>query len=484
MPSPDDLRPLTLALMLLGATLLVFSVDLGLPHGKKRSVGVLTALCLAMAFAATFFVDVRGSAFGGVYVGTEWGLLFTRVALAAAALGTLGALDHVDRHFPARQGEYHLLVLFSVLGMILLPGARDLVLFVVCFELMGVPLSMLAAYGKTDGEGGTSRHAAEAGLKLYLVSAASTAITLFGLSFVFGMSGTTSLAGIAAAPSSPLFSVGVLMTIAGMAFKIGAVPFHFWVPDTYQGASTPFVAFLSVAPKATGFAALAALVGIAFVREAETLHALLGLFVVASIVVGNLMALPQTDVKRMLAFSGIAQIGYVLMGLFPGTVLGVSALLFYVVGYVATNMGAFFVLEAVAPDRASVTLTDLDGLWKRSPRLALAMLLFVLSLAGIPFVVGFWAKLYVFMAAYEAGQGWLVFFGALMAIVSLWYYLQIARAVFMHEPKGAPVRVRPALAAAIALCLLGVVGMGLVPAPLIDGAARAAAALGEGPRHR
>lgn len=475
MPSLDSLRPLTIDFMLLGAALLVFAVDLGLPHGRKRGLGILTALCLAMAFVATFLVDVSGSAFGGAYVGSEWSLLFTRIALGAGTLATLGALDHVDRHFPARQGEYYLLLLFSLLGMTLLPGARDLLLFVVSFELMGIPLSMLAAYAKSDGEGAMSRHAAEAGLKLYLVGAASTATTLFGLSFVFGLSGTTSLAGIAETPISPLLAVGALMTLTGMAFKIGAVPFHFWVPDTYQGASTPFVAFLSVGPKATGLAALAALVLIAFAGQAERLHLLIGFFVVASIVVGNLMALPQRDVKRMLAFSGIAQIGYILMGLLAGTELGLGALLFYVVGYVATNMGAFLVLEAVAPDRPSVSLEDLNGLWKRSPRLALAMLLFVLSLAGIPFVVGFWAKLYVFMAAYEAGLGWLVLFGALMAIVSLWYYLQIARAIFMGEPSAATVRVRPALGIAIALCLLGVVAMGVWPAPFVESTARAAA---------
>ncbi len=479
-PTLDDLRPLVFALMLLGAALVVFFVDLALPHGRKRGVGVLTAACMALAFAATFVIDARGTAFGGAYVGTAWGLLFTRIALAAGTLATLGAIDHVDAHFPSRQGEYHQLVLFSVLGMALLPGARDLLLFVVCFELMGVPLSMLAAYGKSDGgKSGehASRHAAEAGIKLYLVSAASTAITLFGLSLVVGLSGTTSLARIAEAHGSPLFAVGMLMTILGLAFKIGAVPFHFWVPDTYQGASTPFVAFLSVAPKASGFAALAALAGIAFLPARQTLGVILSLLVVASIAVGNLMALPQKDVKRMLAFSGIAQVGYVLMGLLAGTELGLGTVLFYLVGYVATNMGAFLVLEAVAPDRASVTLEDLEGLWKRSPRLSFAMLLFLLSLAGIPFVVGFWAKLYVFLAVYEAGYRGLVLFGALMAIVSLWYYLQIARAMFMGEPKGGSPTVRPALAAAIAICLFGVVAIGAWPAPFIESTASAAAAL-------
>jgi NADH-quinone oxidoreductase subunit N len=481
MPTVEDLRPLIIDLLLLAAALLVFAVDLGLPHGRKRGLGSLTALLLAGLFVVTFFVHVDGPAFSGAYLGTPWGLLLKRVALAAGALAALGAVDHVDRHFPNRQGEFYLLLLFSLMGMTLLPGARDLILFVVCFELMGLPLLMMAAYAKADDKERVHRHAAEAGLKLYLVSAASTAITLFGLSLVYGLSGTTSLEGIAQAPMTPLLAVGMMLTLAGMAFKVGAVPFHLWVPDTYTGAPTPFVAFLSVGPKATGFAALAAVVLVAFKGNQAQLGTLLLLFVVASIVVGNLMALPQRDVKRMLAFSGVAQSGYMMMGLLTGTTLGLGMLLFYVAGYVATNMGAFLVLEAIAPDRPGVALDDLNGLWKRSPWLGLAMLLFVLSLAGIPFVVGFWAKLYVFMAVYEAGQGWLVLFGALMAIVSLWYYLQIARAVYMGEAKAGPVAVRPALAAAIGLCLVGVVAMGAWPTPFVESATAAASSF-LGPR--
>lgn len=483
MPTAADLKPLVVDLLLLFSALLVFSIDLGLPHGRKRGLGFLTALLLAGLFVVTFFVDASGAAFSGAYVGTPWAMLFKRVALAAGALAALGAVDHVDRHYPARQGEYYLLLMFSLTGMTLLPGARDLVLFVVCFELMGLPLAMMATWAKADDKQGAGRWAAEAGLKLYLVSAASTAITLFGLSFVFGMAGTTSLAGIAAAPMSPLLAVGMMLTIAGMAFKVGAVPFHLWVPDTYQGAPTPFVAFLSVGPKATGFAALAAIILVAFKGNQAQLGSLVMLFVVASIVVGNLMALPQKDVKRMLAFSGVAQIGYMMMGLLTGSQLGLGMLLFYVAGYVATNMGAFLVLEAIAPNRAGVPLEELNGLWKRSPWLGLAMLLFVLSLAGIPFVVGFWAKLYIFMAVYQAGQGWLVLFGALMAIVSLWYYLQIARAVYMGEasPEQRPLSVQPALAAAIGLCLVGVVVMGAWPSPFVESASAAAASF-FGPR--
>lgn len=485
MPTADDLRPLAVDLALLGATLMLFAVDLGLPHGRKRWLGVLSSALLAGLFVLTFFVDTEGSAFGGSYVGGAWPLLFKRIALAAGALAALGSVDHVDRHFPTRQGEFYLLMMFSLMGMTLLPGARDLLLFVVAFEMMGIPLAMMASYAKTEDLKGVHRHAAEAGLKLYLISAVSTAITLFGLSYVYGLTGSTRLDVIAQAPLSPLLGVGMMLTVAGMSFKVGAVPFHMWVPDTYQGAPTPFVAFLSVAPKASGFAAMTAMLLVAFKNNREQVLSVVLLMSLASITIGNLLALPQKDVKRLLAYSGIAQVGYMLIGLVAGGSYGVGMLLFFVSGYVATNMGAFLVLEAIAPQRTGITLDDVKGLSRRSPWLAAALLLFLLSLAGIPFVVGFWGKLMVFMAAYQAGYGWLVLFGALMAIVSLWYYLQVARAAYMGDApteEVIPVKVTPTLATAIAVCLTLVLGMGAYPRPFIEQASAAARSfLGEAP---
>ena len=487
MPTVQDLRPLSLDLSLLFATLLLLAVDLGLPHGRKRWLGGLTALLLAGLLGLSFVVDAGGAAFGGAYVGGPWALMFKRIALLAGALAALGAVEHVDRHFPTRQGEFYLLLMFSLLGMTLLPGARDLLLFVVCFELMGIPLAMLASYAKSEDRAGVHRHGPEAGLKLYMVSAVSTAITLFGLSWVYGMAGTTRLEALAQAQLSPMLAVGMLMTLAGLAFKVGAVPFHMWVPDTYEGAPTPFVAFLSVAPKATGLAALAAMVLVAFRAHAAQLLPVVGVVAVASILVGNLLALPQQDVKRLLAYSGISQVGYMLLGLYAGGAYGMGMVVFFAAGYVVTNMGAFLVLEAVAPRRTGITLQDLHGLSRRSPWLATALLLFLLSLAGIPFAVGFWAKLLVFMSAYKAGHGGLVLFGALMAIVSLWYYLQVARAAWMVDAPGGEdgePRTAPAsLAWAILVCLSLVLGMGAWPRPFIEQSAEAASAfLGEVPR--
>jgi NADH-quinone oxidoreductase subunit N len=474
-PTLADLQPLTLDVALLIGAFALLVLDLFLPHGRKRVLGTLTFVLITGVLVASFFVDVSGSAFSEAYRGTAWALAWKRIALLSGALATLGAIDHVDRHFSRRQGEFYLLLLFCLSGMTILPGVRDLIALLVCFELMGIPLAVLAAYAKTDDKAGVHRHAAEAGLKLYIVSAVSTAITVFGLSLVYGMSGSTQLAVIAQAPLSPLLSVGMFLTLAGLSFKVGAVPFHMWIPDTYEGAPTPVVAFLSVAPKATGFAALAALLLGAFRANEAPLSSVLLIFVVASILLGNVMALPQTDSKRLLGYSGIAQVGYMLIGLATANRYGMGMLLFYVAGYVVSNMGVFFVLEAVASERTGSDVSDLDGLVRRSPWLGMALLIFLLSLAGIPFAVGFWAKLFIFMAAYQAGHTFLVLLGSLMAIVALFYYLGLARAAFMQPPKNpAPVKLPPPLMAAIVICLLSVVGMGLYPSPFLQVAASAA----------
>ncbi|MEB2313539.1 MAG: NADH-quinone oxidoreductase subunit N [Sorangiineae bacterium] len=480
--SVADFAPLTLDLALLAGLVLVLVVDLDRAAGAGRVAGLLSAAILAAIFVASFFVDTSGSAFGGAYQGGAWALFFKRVFLFSGAVAALGSVEHVEARHPRRQGEYYVLLLASLLGMTLLPGVRDLILLMVSFELMGIPLFVLAAWAKTDERHGAARYAPEGALKLYLVGVVSTATTLFGLSLVFGLSGTTNILRLGAASSSPLLTAGLLLMVAGMGFKIGAVPFHSWVPDTYQAAGTPFVAFLSVAPKIAGFAALAVVLAIGFGSEPAAWRPTLIALSVASMLLGNLVALAQTNVKRLLAYSGIGQIGYMLMAFAAVGPGGMRTLLFYTAAYATTNLGAFLVVEAVSADGGDDSIASFAGLSRRSPALALAMLLFLLSLAGIPFVVGFWAKLYVFVAAWEAGLEWLVVLGAVLAVVGLFYYMQIARAMYMVPP-SVPARVRTgrALRAALIVSIAGVVGAGLAPAPLFDDAARAAESLAPAP---
>jgi NADH-quinone oxidoreductase subunit N len=470
--------PLALDILLAFVALLVFVVDLLMPAEEKRGLGILAAAGVALTLVASFFVDISGSAFGGAYVGDGVALYLKRIFLAAGTLGILLAVDHADKKFGRRQGEYYLLVLFSLLGMTLLASARDLVFLVVAFELMSLPLYLLSAIAKDKGTG------SEAAMKMYLTGAASAAITLYGLSLVYGATGTTSLPAIAGklaggeVPS--LMVAGMLVTLGGLGFKIGAVPFHMWVPDTYEGAPTPFVAYLSVAPKAAGFAVLIRLYLEGFLGAAGHWMPMLVLITTATMVLGNLLAIPQTNVKRLLAYSGIGQVGYMLLGLVVGNYEGVAMLLFFLVAYLFTNMGAFAVATWIGDVEGSDDIAAYRGLNRRSPGLAMAMLLFLLSLGGIPFVAGFWAKLHMFIAAFHGGLWLLVLVGALLSVLGLFYYLKIARSIYMEEPapdaRPLPAMGLPLKTGLVAACL-GVVGVGVIPGPFIETALAAAKAL-------
>jgi NADH-quinone oxidoreductase subunit N len=482
----NDLHTMWLPLAVAALAVLVLLADVlaTTPSGPRggRALGWAVAGGLSALFAASFLVEARGRAAFGAYEAGAWTAFFQRLFLAAGALGALGAIDDVAARTPRRQGEYWLLFLASVLGMTLVAGARDLVLILVAFELMGIPLYVLAAFAKTDaarsGDAAAKSLASEAALKLYLVGVASSAVTLFGLALLTGMAGTSRLDALGAAPVTPLSAVGMVFVLGGLGYKVGMVPFHMWVPDTYQGAATPFVAFLSVAPKAAGIAVLAAVFLFGLGAHRGVWLPPLALIAFLSMAVGNLLALPQTDLRRMLGYSGIAQMGYVLVAVAAGDAFGVGMTLFFLAGYLVTNLGAFLVVHAAGDAAGGYGLDALDGLAKRSPALALSLLCFLLSLAGIPFVVGFWAKLYVFLAAWRAGLVGLVVAGIVLAVVGLFYYLRVLRAAYMTDArdlaKPAPT---PALRLAIGLCAAAVVVMGLWPAPLLDAAQRAAGAL-------
>jgi NADH-quinone oxidoreductase subunit N len=439
-----------------------------------RANASLTVLILAAVLGASFAIDTSGSAIGGAYVGGAWPLLFKRIFLSAGIIATLGSSAHVDRCYPKRQGEYYLLLLFSLLGMTLLAGTQDLILLLVCFELMSLPLAILAAFDKNDRDDGQLR-TPEGALKFYLVGVTSTAITLLGISLLFGMAQTTNIAQLGAADPTPLSTLGMLMVLAGLGFKIGVVPFHMWVPDTYQGSGTPFVSLLSVAPKLAGFAVFSLLFLQGLSDWSHEWIPVIAALSLVTILVGNLLALPQRNVKRLLAFSGVAQIGYMLMAFASASTEGLGVLLFYAAGYTVTNMGAFLIVQALAAAGGDDSIDSFDGLSQRSPGLALSMLLFLLSLAGIPFVVGFWGKLYVFIAAWHAGLGWLVVVGAVLAVVALFYYLQIARAMYIQPARERrPIALSRSLKLAIAICTAFVVGMGAWPNPFVVATSEAA----------
>jgi NADH-quinone oxidoreductase subunit N len=452
--------------------LVVLAVTLAGHEAGRREVGWVTAAGLAGVLVLALVVDAQGPLGDGAFTVDALARFFKQLFILATLLGVVGGLALPEPAFRRRAVEYHLLLLASLLGMLLVASARELVLLFVAFELMSIPLYVLAGFVKRE------ELAVEAALKFFLVGSLSTAVLAYGLSFVYGAAGTTMLrdAVEALGRGEALAVLGFVLVLAGLGFKIAAFPFHMWVPDTYEAASTPFVAWLSVAPKAAGFAVIFRV----FVEGAGERAAVWVPFAAAlgalTIVAGNLMALPQTNAKRLLAYSGIAHIGYMLLGVAAVSPDGVAVVLFYLVAYVFANMGAFLVVEAVARAEGSAALTSFRGLAQRSPLLALAMLLFLLSLGGIPFVVGFWAKLYVFWAVAEAGLYGLVLLGAVLTVVALFYYLVVARQMYIEAPATrAPVAVPGALAVVLAVSALAVVLLGLYPGPLVD-LARAAAA--------
>ena len=498
----EGLHFLAVDLIIAVAAILLIVVDLFLPKDKRWISGWVALFEVTLAFVATWFLDLTGEALSGAYVGDDLSILFKRIFLGIAALAILGSMSRLKRDAAPRQAEYFVLMLVSLLGMTLLAGVRDLILLIVAFEMMSIPLYLMAVWMKTGPTIGKKRSRwkkpSEAAFKLFVVGAVSSAITMYGLSLVWGSAGTTTISELlSSTPASmhALSMLGLSMIIAGFGFKLGAVPFHMWVPDTYEGAPTPFVAFLSVAPKAAGLVALIHLLVGGFLLEHGTWGPVLIGLVVGSLLLGNLLAIPQQNTKRLLAFSGVAQMGFPLMALAsidPSTVADGDALatiIFFLMGYAVANIGLFLVVEAMAttqqgdsegPSRIEDknALEEFAGLHSRSPLLAGAALAFLLSLAGIPFMVGFWTKVYVLIEVWRAGFGWLVVGAAALSVVGLFYYLQIARAMYMRDaPSDAPtIKVSATVAATIGLCLGANLIGGVFPAVFIDAARQAAIA--------
>jgi NADH-quinone oxidoreductase subunit N len=396
--------------------------------------------------------------------------LFTkRILLGAVLLAVAGLYPYArKRAFADRSGEALVLLLFATVGGMALCSARELLTLFVAFELLSLPLYVLVALEKERST------APEGAIKLFLFGSVSSAVMLLGIGFFFAASGTTFWTHVTRWSTDPLLSVGAALLLVGFGFKIAMFPFSLWVPDTYQAAPTPILAFISVAPKAAAVVALFRLIFEVFQPAGVPVGPWLAILAGLTMTVGNLLALRQSDLKRLFAFSGIAQIGYVLLALAAGTKLAAGLALFYFVAYLVSNAGAFLVVAAMETAGEEPTLHGARRMISRSPSLAAAMLVFLLSLGGIPFAIGFWGKMYVFLAAASAGYFALVFLGAVLAVVALFYYLTIARAMFMSKEDGPEIEVSGPVLAAILACALVAGAGGLVPHWVADPAIKAA----------
>jgi NADH-quinone oxidoreductase subunit N len=413
----------------------------GAPVAITALCCVVAALGLALAIGAVLLLPRNATLFGGMLVITPLTSLFKIICIALAFFTVLLAASEKSLRHP---GEYLAILLLATVGLMLLVGSEELLMIFVGLELLGLSLYVLAAFNKTDV------HSAEAGLKYFLFGSTSSAFTLFGISLIYGMSGTTSLAAIShtlsTASVQPLLAVGIVMTLVGFAFKIAAAPFHLWAPDAYQGAPVPSAAFIASGSKVASFVVLGkiVLVGFAPVHGAAEWHGmvagwspLLAALAALSIVIGNLVALAQTNVRRLLAYSAVAHAGYTLLGLIAGDRDGFSAALFYATVYAITLVGAFAVVALVRGETGGDELENFSGLLARSPLLAGCMTIFMLSLAGIPPLAGFFGKFYLFSAALRAGPNygllWLVTVALFGSFVSLYYYLVVLKAIFVDQ---------------------------------------------------
>jgi NADH-quinone oxidoreductase subunit N len=458
-------------LTLLATALLVLLVELFLDGDRKRHVNPLAVVGTLASLGWVLALAIDGTqrhAFGNMFVVDNYALLFKVFFLATAAF----VLFISYRYFTeirTYQGEYYFLVLSAFLGMLLMASARDLVMIFIALELVSVPGFIMAGLRKYD------LRSNEGALKFFLIGVLSVAVLLFGLSIVYGFTGTTDLQGVAAAladgPRDPLLLASILFVIVGFGFKVSAVPFHFWAPDTYEGSPVPVTAFLSVASKAAGFAGLLQVSFVAFEPLAEVWAPVLGVVAVLTMTLGNLTALQQTNIVRLFAYSSVAQAGYMLVpfalvqpGNAPLNQQAFAAVLIYLISYSVTNIGAFACLTAVARRHPGRQITDFAGLGQRSAGLGVGMTMFLLSLGGVPPLVGFWAKFFIFFAAVEAGTaaGYLLAAAVVInSVIAMFYYLAVARTMWMDAPAVAE-PVRPGFALNVAI-------VGLAAAALLGG---------------
>ncbi|MDQ3808924.1 MAG: NADH-quinone oxidoreductase subunit N [Chloroflexota bacterium] len=504
MPSSVPLPVVTGGDLLFGLTLLapvlavvatavvVLLIDLIITDWLSRrplmwisALGVLVALVLC----GLLWLDpgyVGSSAFGGFLVLDGFALFFQALFLLAALLVILSATTFTDRA-EVIEAEFYVVTLLCAAGLMLMAAGNELMTIYLALEVTSLSLAFLAAWNKRDAIAGQGLKSTEAGIKFLLLSAMSTAVLLFGMALLYGVSGATTLADISrvlVGTPSPAVLLSMTMLVTGFGFKIAAAPFQLWTPDVYQGAATPATAFFSVGSKAAGFAVVLRIFNGALPGLSGEWSVLFGVLAFITMTVANLVALVQTNIKRLMAYSSIAHVGYMLVGLATAQAAGSSAVMFYLLAYAFTNLGAFIVITVMANYAPDDELEGYSGLATRSPVMAMGLSAALLSLAGIPPFVGFFAKLYLFLVAIQSnsvGLQLLVIWALFMSAVSLFYYGRVIHAMWMREaPVAAPIRVGYSFSQGLALAasVAGVLTVGILARPFLDAAIGAATGFG------
>ena len=469
-----------IGLILLGGLVLV--LDLVWRGSIRRSLGWVTAGGLLVIIILAVLFARPGSQpeliFGGMLRLDGTAFVFRLVFLVGAALT---ALFMVDQEPEGQQGEFYMLMLVATLGMNLMAASADLIMLYLAIETTSLPLYVMSGFMTRDPK------STEAGIKYFLFGAMTSAVMLYGFSLLYGFSGTTSLYAMApqfAGMPVPLLVLAVVLVLVGFGFKVSAVPFHFWAPDVYEGAPTPVAGFLSTASKAAGFAVLMRVLMAAFPSTElpwvyRNWTMLVAILAAASMIVGNMLAMVQKNIKRLLAYSSIAQAGYILAGVAAANELGYSGATYYLLSYLVTNLAAFGIVALVGRVVCSDDIDAYAGLQRRNPGLALALLVALLSLGGIPPLSGFIGKLLVFSAALQANLFWLAVIGVLTSVVGLYYYLTVLRIVYQGTPAGGsqPLPVTAPWRVALLVCVVGILVLGTVVGPLYTFSAFGAAGM-------
>ena len=465
-----DLSQIAPIAALTGFLLFTLALDLVLPRERRDGAVAISAVVgFAYALGVAVYRWLYGSggyAYHRFASGDNFSLFFETLFASLGILTVALSHSYLKRR-GLRESEFHILTMAAVIGMMVLASATSLVTVFLGLEMLSLALYIMSGFARTDFR------SQEAAAKYLLVGGFASAFVLYGMALIYGGAGTTVIPDIAqrltaSAGSSPLVLLGILLMGVGFAFKVSAAPFHMWTPDVYQGAPVPVTAFMSVGTKAAAFAMIVRVFEGGLPHISPEWQTLLAFVAATSMVVGNLLAIVQTSLKRLLAYSGVAQAGYILVGVIAGNQIGLEAVLYYLFVYMFMNFGAFAVITLLAsPEGDRDSFSDLEGLGRRNPVLAVAMSIFMLSLAGFPPSVGFFGKLFLFTAGVASGYTWLVVLALLMSVVSVFYYIRVLIPVWSAGP--ASERVRAPISSNFAIVLSGAASilLGLYPTALL-----------------
>jgi NADH-quinone oxidoreductase subunit N len=450
---------------------LMIDVFAGGRLSRRTATATLVALALAAVVCVEFGAVSRASLrFDGLYIADPLALVLKLAAVVFVAVALLYSRPFLERRGMVG-GEYYVLALTALLGIFVLASAANLLTLYIGVELLSLSLYAMVAFDRDSSVAG------EAAMKYFVLGAIASGMLLYGMSLLYGLTGTLALGEIAqrltVEPSGGLL-LGAVFVVAAIAFKFGAVPFHMWVPDVYQGAPTSVTLFVATAPKLASFALAFRLLSEGLPGLAPTWTTMLAVIAVLSLVAGNLLAIAQTNLKRMLAYSAIGNVGFILLGFAAGTPAGYQAALYYTIVYVLMALGSFgVILLAGRRGFEADMLDDYKGLHRRDPLLALSMMVLMFSTAGVPPFVGFWAKLAVFQALWEVGAVWLIVAGAAMSVIGAYYYLRVVKLMYFDDAPDAPRGEGSApLRFVLALNTFAALALGVVPGALLDLCAR------------